>query len=393
MSDTGKDDAVNQQKRNLLKKLIALRTEEKVENGFHTKPEFLNWGARVEPLLSFDPAYQEQFGKSLHMIHAPLSSMTVVPLADVMKTVLTKAIEKLKYEADLMEDKKALDVKQVEENMPDTKKVFVVHGRDNKLRKDFFSFLRAFKLEPIEWSEAIQLTGEGSPYIGDVLEKAFNVAQAVVVLLSPDDEVRLSPTLCHSKEDDKETKTQLQARPNVLFEAGMAMGKDPKRTILIEVGKVKEFSDIGGRHVIRLTNAPERRKAVAQRLKAAGCEVSMDGDDWLSTGVFTVERTVSDESLSPKAPTLEDLTSGDIIALLTDWWPKSSKAAREGVTVNYSELDQLLRLPSGSTKRHINIVASKKSYRVVSSGNAIASYEYHLDFKMPEPIKPMFPAR
>ena len=42
--------------------------------------------------------------------------------------------------------------------MPDPKKVFVVHGRDSRLRDDFFSFLRALGLQTIEWSEALKLT-------------------------------------------------------------------------------------------------------------------------------------------------------------------------------------------------------------------------------------------
>jgi predicted nucleotide-binding protein len=42
-------------------------------------------------------------------------------------------------------------------NMPEAKKVFVVHGRDSRLRDDFFSFLRALNLQPIEWSEALRV--------------------------------------------------------------------------------------------------------------------------------------------------------------------------------------------------------------------------------------------
>src|SRR5215468_9339290 len=67
------------------------------------------------------------------------------------------------------------------------RKVFVVHGRNRKARTAMFTFLRAIGLAPIEWSEAVKLTGEASPYIGNVLDAAFNAAQAVVVLLTPDD--------------------------------------------------------------------------------------------------------------------------------------------------------------------------------------------------------------
>lgn len=83
--------------------------------------------------------------------------------------------------------------------MPDPRKVFVVHGRDDRLRRDFFSFLRALNLQPLEWSEALRLTGKASPYIGEVLDSAFDNAQAVIVLLSPDDEVRLSPLMAASR--------------------------------------------------------------------------------------------------------------------------------------------------------------------------------------------------
>ncbi len=174
--------------------------------------------------------------------------------------------------------------------MPDTKKVFVVHGRNARLRDDFFAFLRALTLQPIEWSEALSLTGKATPYIGDVLEKAFEKAQAVIVLLSPDDEVRLSPDLWKTEEDESEKNIRLQARPNVLFEAGMAFGTDDKRTLLIEIGPVKPFSDVAGRHVVRLSNSADKRNEIAERLKTAGCDVSTIGKDWLTTGDFEVKR-------------------------------------------------------------------------------------------------------
>jgi hypothetical protein len=41
-------------------------------------------------------------------------------------------------------------------DLPDPKKVFVVHGRDEKLRSDMFGFLRALGLNPIEWREAVR---------------------------------------------------------------------------------------------------------------------------------------------------------------------------------------------------------------------------------------------
>ena len=42
-------------------------------------------------------------------------------------------------------------------------------------------FLRPIDLRPIEWTEAVQMTGEAAPFIGQVLDAAFSAAQAVVV--------------------------------------------------------------------------------------------------------------------------------------------------------------------------------------------------------------------
>ncbi len=73
----------------------------------------------------------------------------------------------------------------------DHRRVFVVHGRNIQARDAMFSFLRSLDLAPIEWSEAVSFTGEGSPFNGQVLEKAFTEAAAVVVLITGDDLARL----------------------------------------------------------------------------------------------------------------------------------------------------------------------------------------------------------
>lgn len=284
-------------------------------------------------------------------------------------------------EKELSPNSKPIDIKSSHNSernsedkiMPDPRKVFVVHGRDSHLRDDFFSFLRALGLQPIEWSEALKLTGKATPYIGEALESAFKNAQAVIVLLSPDDEVRLSPELWKDIEDENEKEIRLQARPNVLFEAGMAFGTHPDRTILVEVGEVKPFSDVAGRHVVRLSNSPDRRNDIAERLRTSGCDVSKSGNDWLKTGNFAVIRKTKNDSIG-YAPV--ELTEGDIIALLDSWWPKSGEFVPGNVTVNFREIDQLLSLPPGSTKKYISQVASKKDFKLISSGNVVATFEY-----------------
>jgi len=163
-------------------------------------------------------------------------------------------------------------------------KVFVVHGRNDKARRAVFEFLRAVGLEPIEWSKAMLLTGKATPYIGEVLDTAFNEAQTIVVLFTGDDEARLRPEFLADNEPEEIFTPQ--PRANVLFEAGMALGRNPNRTILIEIGTVHPFNDIAGRHILRLTNNPEKRQEFVNKLITAGCEVDTSGTDWLSAGDF-----------------------------------------------------------------------------------------------------------
>lgn len=172
------------------------------------------------------------------------------------------------------------------EAVTDRRSVFVVHGRNEGLRRSIFDFLRSINLAPMEWSRAVELTGEGSPYIGQVLDAAFNNATAVVVLMTPDEIAYLQPRY-GGRDDDPETQPMPQARPNVLFEAGMALGRDPRRTVLVEVGEVRPFSDVAGRHAVRLTNEVAMRQELAQRLKTAGCDVQLGGTDWHTTGDFS----------------------------------------------------------------------------------------------------------
>ena len=165
--------------------------------------------------------------------------------------------------------------------------VFVVHGRNEKLRKSLFGFLRAIGLQPIEWRRAIELTHKPNPYVGEILDAAFREAAAVVVLLSPDDEAKLKADFIKTNDPASEKRLTGQARANVLFEAGMAMGRNPASTVLVQVGEIRPFSDIGGRHVVRLSNSAEARSEFATKLANAGCNVNTSGTDWLAEGDFT----------------------------------------------------------------------------------------------------------
>ena len=105
----------------------------------------------------------------------------------------------------------------------DPRKVFVVHGRNHRARMAMFEFIRALGLMPIEWDEAIRLTRTSSPFVGQVLDKAFEHAQAVIIAMTGDDEARLREQFWAEPEAEHEKTLTPQARPNVIFEAGMAL--------------------------------------------------------------------------------------------------------------------------------------------------------------------------
>jgi predicted nucleotide-binding protein len=170
---------------------------------------------------------------------------------------------------------------------PKDNSVFVVHGRDEALRKSMFAFLRALGLKPMEWGDAVAEAKGANPQIESIIDTAMSRVQAVIVLFSPDEEARLREELCARDEKSTEGKLAGQPRPNVLFEAGLALGRHPEKTLLVQVGKVRGFTDIAGRHLAKLTNEIVRRNDVANRLDKIGCTISKRGDDWMTEGDFT----------------------------------------------------------------------------------------------------------
>lgn len=162
--------------------------------------------------------------------------------------------------------------------------VFVIHGRQQLT--EFHNFLRAIGLDPLEWSQARKLTGKPTPYTWEIVDSALRNAGAIVALLTPDDEARLREELWTSSENALEKILLGQPRQNVLFEAGVAYGRSPERTVLVRIGSQRPMSDLAGHHIISLDQSPESRQSVADALRAAGCSVDLSGSDWYKVGRF-----------------------------------------------------------------------------------------------------------
>lgn len=209
-----------------------------------------------------------------------------------------------------------------------SKKVWVIHGRNAKLAQDVFSFLRAIGLDPIEWEEARSLTGASSPYIRDILKAGFDYPQAFIVLLTGDDEAKLREEHIKQSDPDYERRLTPQARPNVLFEAGMAFGRQHDKVIFVQHGNLRPFSDISGMHILELNNEPGTRMEFADRLKTAGCDIPdlTSKRDWLEIGNFEPPvqviqssssefKSQSTSKESQAVPTAEDLRERKIFEI------------------------------------------------------------------------------
>ena len=162
------------------------------------------------------------------------------------------------------------------------KAVMVIYGHDHEANTALFNWLRAVGLLPGEWSQLLQASGSASPYIGDVLEHAFNNAQAVIAMFTPDEYVTT-----RNASPDHDNTWRLQARPNVLIEAGMALITHPKRTVLVLLGTQELPTDLAGRSYIRISStSAQPLHDLAGRLQAAGCELDLSGSQWLDPANF-----------------------------------------------------------------------------------------------------------
>jgi predicted nucleotide-binding protein len=166
------------------------------------------------------------------------------------------------------------------------RRVFVVHGRDDRLVRSFFDLLTSVGLRPVEWETLVRASGSTSPVLGQLVAAAPHLAQATLVLLSPDDVVALHSDLYGANDSPAERARGGQARPNVLFELGLAMMAYPERTVVVEIGQMRPIADLAGLNTIHFDGSGVAIKKVLDRLTQAECPVDYSGATWLEPGRF-----------------------------------------------------------------------------------------------------------
>ncbi|MEV7802539.1 CATRA conflict system CASPASE/TPR repeat-associated protein [Microbispora sp. NPDC088329] len=168
----------------------------------------------------------------------------------------------------------------------DSRRVFVIHGRDEQLRIRVFGFLRELGLRPLEWESLVGATGAATPDLRAPIARGLALAAAVVAIMSPDDSVLLHPALQLPWDTPDESGHGMQSRPNVFFELGMAYALYPTRTIIVSAGHMRGVADLAALNYIRLDDSADCEDKIVSRLKIAGCPVRDPERGRPETGYF-----------------------------------------------------------------------------------------------------------
>jgi len=120
----------------------------------------------------------------------------------------------------------------LEGNTTMTKKVFVVHGRDDHAKLSVENFLHRLKLEPV----VLHREPDGGRTIIEKLEQASAPVGYAIILLTPDDEGRLVG----------EAVMSARARQNVIFEWGLFVGTLKRKNVCALCKGVEIPSDLHG---------------------------------------------------------------------------------------------------------------------------------------------------
>lgn len=181
------------------------------------------------------------------------------------------------------------------------RKVFLVHGRWREATDAMAAFLSSLGLEVVDWDDAVVATGQGSRYPAEILDAGFAMCHVIVVLMTPDDVAAIHPSL--SREQRGRTTLRGQARPNVIFEAGMAWQRDRGRSLIIEFGAVTSLSDLSGVDKVRFDGSPASRQKVNSRLRSIGADISDGNGRWLRAGNFPLPLPdIVTDQLEPPTP-------------------------------------------------------------------------------------------
>lgn len=156
----------------------------------------------------------------------------------------------------------------VESSPEKSRKVFVVHGRDEISKTSLEVFLREIGLEPI----VLHRQADEGLTIIEKFEKHSEVGYAFI-LLTPDEIAYLTQ---EDSSPDVERRKERRARPNVIFEFGYFVGKlGRSKVCCLYTGDVTLPSDVSGMIYKKFdSNIEDVGYAIIKDLKAQGYSIT-----------------------------------------------------------------------------------------------------------------------
>lgn len=276
------------------------------------------------------------------------------------------------------------EIAEVTGKRPDTGKVFIIHGRNIDAKIAVEHFVRSLGLEPLDFE--VVAADLGTAFVGEIVREGLERAQGIIALFTADELAFLRPDYRQAR-DGEEDLRRWQARQNVIFEAGMAYGSVPQRTILAVLGaEVKLFSDVKGIHLTHLTNRLDARKRLRQKLIGAKCSVDTRSDAWTDpkqSGDFESCLPPEVRTQSPFAsggpaaaepvvgPDKADPPDDDIRMRLKAWLTHEDRFQISDRPVEFSRIDNEANVPRGSAARLIASVIEPRWREVERSTSLI----------------------
>lgn len=210
-------------------------------------------------------------GMVMSMREPSLSEKIVEVYADIEKKIhrLDSVIERL--ELIPLRSPAVSSVPSITQAMPAqdrSKRVFVVHGRDEVAKTSLEVFLHEIGLEPI----VLHRQADEGMTIIEKFEKHSDVGYAFI-LLTPDEIAYLT---AEEDKPDTERSKESRARPNVIFEFGYFVGKlGRSRVCCLYTGDVSLPSDVSGMIYKRYEQSIEEvAYSVIKDLKASGYTIN-----------------------------------------------------------------------------------------------------------------------
>lgn len=190
-----------------------------------------------------DSLEYDRYIPAIHFDNGPFNAAFDVPIQEVHRSLarskasnivlLEQAIETLNErlaEAGVLASSSQNTSRS---NAHESRKVFLVHGRDDAAKNEVALFLRAIGLEPI----ILHLRPNGGRHLLTKFREELEGAGFAVILMMPEDEGGLAGTV----------DLRPRARQNVVFELGFFIGKlGPANVAALLKGDVEKPSDFDG---------------------------------------------------------------------------------------------------------------------------------------------------